>query len=52
MVCEADGQMLAYEFKYRNLTAKMKMSKTFTKAYEGAQVEFVHPGNFESFLGI
>jgi hypothetical protein len=51
LVCEADGQMLAYEFKW-NLTAKMKMSKTFTRAYEGAQVEFVHPGNFESFLGI
>jgi predicted AAA+ superfamily ATPase len=48
---EADGQMLAYEFKW-NLMAKMKMSKTFTKAYEGAQVDFVHPGNFESFLGI
>lgn len=48
---EADGQMLAYEFKW-NLTAKMKMSKTFTRAYEDAQVDFVHPGNFESFLGI
>ena len=47
---EADGQMFAYEFKW-NSNAKMKVSKTFTKAYAESKVDFIHPGNFESFLG-
>jgi hypothetical protein len=42
--------MFAYEFKW-NSNAKMKVSKTFTKAYAESKVDFIHPGNFESFLG-
>jgi len=48
---ESDGQLSAFEFKW-NPDAKMKVSKTFLNAYENAQVEFVHPRNFEKFLGV
>jgi len=48
---ETDGRMYAYEFKW-NSTSKMKVSKTFTKAYSDAECQVVNPSNFETFLGI
>ncbi len=48
---ETDGRMYAYEFKW-NSASKMKVSKTFTKAYSDAECQVVNPSNFETFLGI
>lgn len=48
---ESDGKMTAFEFKW-NSNSKMKVTKSFVNAYKEAQIEFVHPQNFEAFLGI
>lgn len=48
---ESDGKMTAFEFKW-NSNSKMKVTKSFVNAYKEAQIEFVHPQNFEAFLGV
>lgn len=48
---EADGQLLAYEFKWNPL-AKVKKPASFTQAYPAAQFEVIHRDNFENFLGL
>lgn len=48
---ESDGKMTAFEFKW-NSNSKMKVTKSFVNAYKEAQIEFLHPQNFEAFLGI
>ncbi len=48
---EADGQLMAYEFKWNPL-AKVKKPASFTLAYPEAQFEVIHRDNFEKFLGL
>lgn len=48
---EADGQLVAYEFKWNPL-AKVKKPASFTQAYPAAQFEVIHRDNFENFLGL
>lgn len=48
---EANGQLVAYEFKWNPLT-KVKKPASFTQAYPAAQFEVIHRDNFENFLGL
>lgn len=48
---ERAGKLFAYEFKW-NKKAKLKIPKTFISAYPESEVQLIHPGNFESFLGV
>lgn len=48
---EANGQILAYEFKWNPL-AKVKKPASFTQAYPEAKFEVIHRDNFEGFLGL
>jgi predicted AAA+ superfamily ATPase len=46
---EYDGKTIAYEFKW-NPKKKTSVSKVFTKAYPGAEIEIIHRDNFDKFL--
>ncbi len=45
---EKDGQLNAYEFKWKN--KKSKPPKAFVVAYPDAQVHFINRDNFEAFV--
>ena len=46
---ERDGQLFAWEFKW-NTDTKVKIPKTFTKAYPEAKTALITPENYKSFL--
>lgn len=46
---EADGKIIAYEFKW-NPKKKNTVSKTFTKGYPEAEIKIIHRDNFDKFL--
>ena len=46
---EADGQLIAYEFKW-NPAKKARISRTFTSAYPNAKVETINHDNFSDYL--
>jgi uncharacterized protein len=48
---ESDGAFSAWEMKW-NPKRKAKFPKTFLNAYHPAATTVLHPGNFESFLGL
>ena len=48
---EYNGKLYAWEFKW-NKKAKVKFSKTFTRAYPDAQVGIVTPENYSDFLEV
>jgi uncharacterized protein len=47
---ESNGQIHAYEFKWNPQKAN-RFPKTFLEAYPGSSSSFVHPGDFEKFVG-
>ena len=48
---EYNGKLYAWEFKW-NRKAKVKFSKTFTRAYPDTQIGVVTPDNYDDFLAV
>ena len=46
---EEDGVLRAFEFKW-NMTSKVKVSKTFSRAYPNSIISIITPDNYGSFI--